>query len=451
VPDDQSHNIKCSVCSELKIECTSVRPRKKRGPKNRYVQALRAQLDGEVADRDEEQHDLDLIAPPDVLQRIVDDWFDLIHPVAPILHRDQFMHRISGNGHRERERSASFVLLVASVSAATVASLRRRREIYGTVTVEKCLEVAERLKLWSMASKTTLDRALMMYNFSSAVHHEYGIDSSLGHRLYGEASTSVAYLLHQHLGQMSFMEQQILKRLYWLIYAGQCTMEMHGRRMLILRHAHEPVSSLLPMATVTDELLSCGPVSTPHDDTSPDYSYITGLNALSRLFLVWQSSQATTIQTMENLQQHVSRAHEALANLPPELVAFEQPGQAGHFGFSVQKVNLKVTQLHIRANLLEQMNGLAKDQGIAITPDAIIDERHLVVEELLDLLYTMPEEVFDANGYSIVPKIRDIGSALFDELRTGSHGRTLQASINLDKLLAKLESLDSPLSLRLIQ
>jgi hypothetical protein len=52
------------------------------------------------------------------------------------------------------------------------------------------------------------------------------------------------------------------------------------------------------------------------------------------------------------------------------------------------------------------------------------------------------EEVFDANEHSIVPEIRDIGNALLDELRTGSHGRTLQVSINLDQLLAKLENLD---------
>jgi len=85
---------------------------------------------------------------------------------------------------------------------------------------------------------------------------------------------------------------------------------------------------------------------------------------------------------------------------------------------------------------------LAKQLCFRVTPDAIIKERHRVVDELLELLYNTPNEVFDANGYSIVPKIRDIGSALLDELRTGSAGRTLQASINLDKLLAKLDDLD---------
>jgi|TARA_R110002003_G_scaffold122_10_gene11105 hypothetical protein len=431
------------MCKELGIDCTTERPRKKRGPKNRYVQALRAQLDGEIVPGEpgHGQHDLDLIAPLDTLHRIIDDWFDWIHPVAPVLHRGLFMERMDGRQNSERDRSTNFLLLVASICAATVASLRRRRHNYGMVTVELCLELAEHHKLWSSSSSITLDRALTLYNFSSAVHHEHGFDSPLVFRLSAESAISIKYLIHQRLDRMTFIEQQQLKRIYWLIFAGQCTGDLHGRRLLVLHHAHEPIAGLLPM-TVTDEGLLHGPVATPTDTASPDWSYITGLNALSRLFLIWQSSQAVPVQTFENLQDHLSRAHQTLNELPPELSWSEHFDSTDYFGFNVQKVNLKVTQLHVRSNLLEQMNTLAREQGFRITPDAIISERHLVVEELLDVLYTMPEEVFDANGYSIVPKIRDIGSALFDELRTGSHGRNLQASINLDKLLAKLETLD---------
>ncbi|KAH7067112.1 hypothetical protein FB567DRAFT_259768 [Paraphoma chrysanthemicola] len=438
-----SNEAKCVMCKELDIECTSERPRKKRGPKNRYVQALRAQLDGEAAPDapGSEQHDLVMIAPLDVLHRIIDDWFDWIHPVAPALHRGLFLERLNGSQTSDRDHSTTFLLLVASVCAATVASLRRRRHNYGEVTVEACLELAEHHKLWSSSSPITLDRALTLYNFSSAVHHEHGIDSPLSFRLSAESAISIKYLIHHQLDQMTFIEQQLLKRIYWLIFAGQCTGDLHGRRLLVLHHAHESIAGLLPVAATDEELLH-GPVSTPIEVQSPDWSYVSGLNELSRLFLIWQSSQAVPVQTLENLQTHLSRAHLTLSELPPELCWAEQSNAPSSFGFNVQKVNLKVTQLHIRSNLLEQMNTLAKEQGFRITPDAIINERHLVVEELLEVLYTMPEEVFDANGYSIVPKIRDIGSALFDELRTGSHGRNLQASITLDKLLAKLETLD---------
>lgn len=419
-----------------------MQPRKKRGPKNQYVRALKAQLNGEVlGEGNSERVGLELIAPLDILHQIINDWFDWIHPVAPIFHRGLIFQRLAELQQPSDGDSSSSLLLVASICAATVASLRRRRYLYASVTVEGCLELADKLNLWSMHNNITLERALTVYNFSSAVHHEYGIDSPLSHRLSGEASISVKFLFHQAVDEMSFMEQQILKRLYWLVYAGQCTYDMHGRALLILRHTHEPLNVFLPI-DIPDEQLLLGSESSPNDMSIGGYSYVPGLNALSRLFLVWQSSQTASVQTMENLSEHISHAHRVLEDVSPELRWPGDASELGDFGFSVQKVNLKITQLHIRSNLLEQMNTLARDQHLRVTPDVIIEERHRVVDELLDILYHTPNEVFDANGYSIVPKIRDIGSALLDELRTGSHGRTLQASLSLDRLLAKLDDLD---------
>ncbi|KAH7401261.1 hypothetical protein BKA66DRAFT_436419 [Pyrenochaeta sp. MPI-SDFR-AT-0127] len=433
---------RCSTCADLDIDCTNVQPRKKRGPKNQYVRALKAQLDGDmVGEKSTEQWGLELIAPLAIIHQIINDWFDWIHPVAPILHRGLFFQRLAGLQQPSDGNNPSLLLLVVSVCAATVASLRRRRYLYAAVTVDGCLELAERLKMWSPNSIITLERALSVYNFSCAVHHEHGIDSPLSHRLSGEASISVNFLFHQAIDSMSFMEQQILKRLYWLIFAGQCTFDMHGRRLFILRHAHEPVNVFLPM-DVTDEQLFLGSEADSIALTTGNYSYVPGLNALSGLFLVWQSSQTISVQTMENLSEHISRAHHVLDDVSPELRWQGEASQFGDFGFNVQKVNLKITQLHIRSNLLEQMNTLARDQNLRVTPDVIIEERHRVVDELLDILYHTSNEVFDANGYSIVPKIRDIGSALLDELRTGSHGRTLQASLSLDRLLVKLDDLD---------
>ncbi|KAF2130496.1 hypothetical protein P153DRAFT_338350 [Dothidotthia symphoricarpi CBS 119687] len=429
---------KCSACIELNIDCTSVHPRKKRGPKNRYVQALRAELDGKS---EQKSYGLEIIAPFPTVQQLIADWFGWIHPVAPILHPDRFLEQVAETHDSASEVSPSFLLLVTSLCAATFASLRRRRHLYAPVTVDSCLDLAERLGLWQPSNTITLERSLTIYNFSSAAHHERGIDSALSHRLFAEAAMSVTYLTYQKSTEMSFMEQQILKRLYWLVYAGQCTCDMHGRRLLVLRHAHEEVGSLLPLE-ISDEQLVHWCDADHIDDACRSQSFVPGLNVLSKLFLVWQSSQAIPAQTMANLQEHISRANSALADLPPKLSWTGETAQSGDFGFDVQKVNLKVTQLHIRANLLEQMNTLAKAQSLLITPNAIIEERHRVVDELLDILYHMPTEVFDANGYSIVPKIRDIGGALLDELRTGSHGRTLQASMNLDRLLAKLENLD---------
>jgi hypothetical protein len=162
-----SDESKCSSCAELELECTKDRPRKKRGPKNRYVQQLRAHLDGHEGSSSTEQLNLSLIAPSDVLVRIIEDWFHFFHPVAPILHPTLFMRQIQGEHSRDAEVSESFLLLVASICAATYASLPRRRHLYGTVTVASCLETAERFNIWGSSQPITLDRALIMYNFFS--------------------------------------------------------------------------------------------------------------------------------------------------------------------------------------------------------------------------------------------------------------------------------------------
>ncbi|PVH97748.1 hypothetical protein DM02DRAFT_597132 [Periconia macrospinosa] len=446
MPSDGS---RCSICSNLDIECTSIQPRKRRGPKNRYVQTLRIELDGgdPIEENDiTERPSLDLIAPDTVLQNITSDWFERIHPVAPIFHPTTFLRRIA-DSQSTGDCSASFLLLVASVCAATIASLPRRSHLYEGVTVERCISLAERFKLWTPSTDITLEKTLALYNLCSALHHESGMDAPFVHRLMAEAACNLRYMLHYKLDSMPFLDQQVLKRVYWLAYAGQCTFDIHGRPLIVLRQPHDHVNALLPLEISDEELLSGPDSSVSHEDYPQTCSYVSGLNALSRLFLVWQSSQAITIQSMENLQQHIEQAQQVLANLPPELTwhnegATTQTQTPSEFAFNVQKVNLKITQLHIRSNLLEQMNTIAKDEQLRFTPDAIIHERRQVVDELLDTLYRVPKEIFDANGYSVVPKIRDIGSALLDELRTGSHGRTSQASISLDKLLAKLEELD---------
>ncbi|CAI6335596.1 unnamed protein product [Periconia digitata] len=442
MPSDGS---RCLVCTDLDIDCTNIQPRKRRGPKNRYVQALRAHLDGTTVEESiSGRPSLGLIASYEIIQNIISDWFDWIHPVAPIFHMATFTRRVA-ESQSTGDCSAPFLLLVASMCAATVASLPRRSSLYGGVTFGHCISLAERFQLWSPSTNITLERTLTLYNLSSAASHEFDLDAAFVQRSMSEVACSLKYLVHYELDRMTFLDQQLLKRVYWLAYAGQCTGDMHGRPLVVLRQPHDHVNALIPLEVSDEQLSKGGSELVDGEDYPQTDSYIAGLNVLSRLFLVWQSSQAIAAQSMDNLQRHISQAQQVLAGLPPELTWHEKekPVQTKkEFAFTVQKVNLKVTQLHVRSNLLEQMNTIAKDQQLRFTPHAIIEERHQVVDELLETLYRVPKEVFDANGYSIVPKIRDIGSALLDELRTGMHGRTSQASTSLDKLLAKLEELD---------
>ncbi|KAF2677189.1 hypothetical protein K458DRAFT_396270 [Lentithecium fluviatile CBS 122367] len=434
----QDGHSNCSTCMELGIACTRIQPRKKRGPKNRYVQALRSQLDrsgdevslfATLGDDHNEPHTLERIATRPVLDQIIRDWFDWIHPLAPLLHPRQFMARMAQSYEKEQCES-QLIILVASLCAATVASLRRRRRLYGEVTVERCLDLAEGLGLWGRATTIDLEWTTAMYNFSSATYTEQGMDSPLSLRLAAEALVGLRYQLYQRFDQLSFMDQQLLKRAYWLVFASQCTSDIHGWPMIHLHAPHEPIQSLFPLEISDDELLHGYPTSPgPHNPALVySRSYVPGLNALSRLFLVWSSSQAVPHKTIAHLQEHIDRAEQVLGSLPPELTwkGFPTSPDCGSvessadFGTDTQTVNLKVTELHIRSNLLEQMNTLARSESVLATPSVIIEERHKVADDLLDVLYNMPKEIFDANGYTIIPKIRDIGSALLDERQSGT-------------------------------
>ena len=95
-------------------------------------------------------------APQEAVSRAIDDWFEKIHPVAPILPRRRFLRRyVEG----EATQNPIFCGLVASICAATAATLPR--EHYGPITVTSSVDFIERNRLlvggFFQASSSTLD------------------------------------------------------------------------------------------------------------------------------------------------------------------------------------------------------------------------------------------------------------------------------------------------------
>jgi hypothetical protein len=215
-------------------------------------------------------------------------------------------------------------------------------------------------------------------------------------------------------------------------------MGLHGRPYVGLFSSQDNVDSLKPLEITDAELdpLQVEPSGTQwHGDT---ISYIPGLNHLAKLFLLWHRSQEGNRHDPAHLQDYMEYIHRALDDLPPELRwrgGLSRPPKS-NFGTDVQTVNLYITQIHIRSNLLEQMDRLSRDTSANTTIPGIVKERQRIVDDMLAIIYQVPEETLEANGYSLVPKIRDIGSALLHE------GANHAALTNLDRLLAKLGRLD---------
>jgi hypothetical protein len=168
-------------------------------------------------------------------------------------------------------------------------------------------------------------------------------------------------------------------------------------------------------------------------------SYIPGLRALTQLFALWYRSQQGDCSDLSHLQKYVDLAMSSLDDLPPQLRwrgGLSRP-QRSNFGTDVQMVNLYITQIHIRSFLMDQMHAVAKRQNQAAIVDQIVVSRQALIDDMLAICYQSPEAILEANGHSLIGKLRDIGMSLLED-----ETNPVQAFANLDRLLAKLDRLD---------
>ena len=222
-------------------------------------------------------------------------------------------------------------------------------------------------------------------------------------------------------------------------------MDMFGRPHIGLLSHQDNFNLLRPLGLVDCDLdpKFVSPNSHWHGD---NISYVPGLNFLSNLFMLWHSSQQDHNKSIDRMQEHIVLVQRALDDLPAELRwrgGLSRPPRS-NFGTDVQVANLYITQLHIRSNLLEQLDRLSGGQSDVLTSQSIASQRQSIVEDALEILSHMPRETLEANGHSLVPKIRDVGAALLDEVRmtAGSYLGNEQAREDLRRLLEKLGKLD---------
>lgn len=152
------------------------------------------------------------------MKRILDDWFDLIHSVCPIHHRANFLKRLADD---DASHDPEFAAVVIAVCAATVSSLPRKAAIeYPQVTVERCFDVIAQNGLLDNPRRISLAFCQAKYHLSASLASAQGADAAINFRLLGEAATGVKYLTFYELAEMPPIQQQLTKRLYWLVFCG---------------------------------------------------------------------------------------------------------------------------------------------------------------------------------------------------------------------------------------
>ncbi|KAK7398675.1 hypothetical protein QQX98_011946 [Neonectria punicea] len=368
------------------------------------------------------------------------DWFDKVHPVAPILLRRRFMRRLR-TGEADVDRT--FCGLVVSVCAAVAATLPR--EDHGPVTVTRCLEFIDQNQLITggfSRSSYSLDWATAMYNLGTAMGavSESGLGDMRSFAASSEAAAGARYLAYYCMRDLDNVEKQLLKRLFWLLFAGSCSTNILGRLPVSLL-SQELIDAIpRPLDLTDDQMEPPDPFESDHVAWHGDAtSYVPGLNCLSDLFEVWHDVQLTpaSADPAARLGKYLSQVQHVIDSLPPELRwrgGLSRPPNVTQ-GHDVQIANLFITSLHIRSNLLQKLDPTPKS----------LPEHQKIVDDLLEILYHLPQAVFNANGSSVVPKIRDIGAAYLEQVEKG-HGTGQtdgdSARSKLERVLRKLDDLD---------
>ncbi|KXH35228.1 hypothetical protein CSIM01_11182 [Colletotrichum simmondsii] len=385
---------------------------------------------------------LALFAPEDLVQRMLHDWFEKVHALAPVLHRRRFLHRLKAG---EANTDRTFCALVVSVCAATVATLRRAD--YSPVTVERCLDFIEEQHLLDHGLRKpvySLDWCVAMYNIgtSASSMNEDGLGDMGSFHGMSEAAAGARFLAYYRMADLDMSEQQLLKRLFWLIFAAYCSADIFGRLSVSIVSHQENRAHLRPLP-LTDSQLETGPqlshAELPpwHGDTT---SYVPGLNQLSDLFLIWHEAQTAPISLYggqeEALKHWLAKIQTIIDNFPPELRWRGGLSRPSHIteGHDTQIANLFITSLNIRSNLLQKFGSTVKTRA---------EEHQRIVDDLLEILYHMPQHVLEQNGNSLIPKLRDCGAAYMEQMDVGDGALVSEgARLKLEKLLRKLDDID---------
>ncbi|GKT54597.1 LOW QUALITY PROTEIN: C6 zinc finger domain containing protein [Colletotrichum tofieldiae] len=416
---------------------------------------------------------LALFAPDDLVHRMLGDWFEKVHALAPVLHRRRLMYRLkTGEANTDR----TFCALVVSVCAATVATLRRAD--YSPVTVERCIDFIEEHHLLDHGLRQpsySLDWCIAMYNIgtSASSMNENGLGDMGSFHGMSEAAAGTRFLAYYRMADLDMSQQQLLKRLFWLIFAAYWYAKPHRTnpgnwdeeqpsvdvlhyvyssadifgRLSVSIVSHQQNRAHLRPLPLTDSQLDTGPQLSAaelppwHGDTA---SYVPGLNQLSELFLIWHEAQTAPVSLYggqeEALKHFLSRIQTTIDNFPPELRWRGGLSRPPHVteGHDTQIANLFITSLNIRSNLLQKFGSTVKTRAF---------EHQRIVDDLLEILYHMPQHVLEQNGNSLIPKLRDCGAAYMEQMNIGDGGgpETLvseSARLKLEKLLRKLDDID---------
>ncbi|KAF3011940.1 hypothetical protein E8E14_010927 [Neopestalotiopsis sp. 37M] len=435
----------CKPCKDLNVECTFSREMKRRGPPNKHAEAAkaakRARMEGlspvqsitdarAILGGQANVLDAEVIAPWPVLTLLVDDFFTYIHPLMPFPHEPTF--RAAFNARADRT-STDFLALLASMIGVLVASFPRSARAHLKAThstnlfptaitmIDRCRAVAmdARGSTYMAKEDMTVDDATTSYFLALSAAYTLQWKTCkrfmaetmtfcrelLAHRR-SDAVSSVADIAAALSGTnrpMDHIQDQISKRIFWVMVAGLRSMTQLGASIneipLPPPTTQEPYPDL--PVEVDDELIYPHQILAQPEGTT---ALITGFNhnvntymAMNELvgvdmcyginFFEWSAQKSMLSNALSSTKAHLERLPDSLQinidpaqlenglgavaddpNLryyPPAFPATQPPNDVRHalaedphrrrrLQLEIQKANIYASQLATRSYFVER-------------------------------------------------------------------------------------------------
>lgn len=467
----------CPQCAEHNIPCEYTAPVKKRGPPNAYVELQRQRLEmraqglpyqpeqsvfEEKANNNaiaqysvvypQTDRGLEELAPPHILNLMFDDFFQYVYPIAPIIVESAFRRVLS----TQTLHTNDFLALASSVLGCTLACLRSSEAQYGGLTVEHTYQFAlSRLGL-HYRDRMNLEIAATIQYLSVASAYSHLTrplpENTRSAFLDAEFSTAIRVMSATQLEGMNFMEQQLFKRMYqYLTYIemsqnlqGQTKSFMHTRHRQSLDDSMRPLDLSDEQLDNMDETVDQG---SHVKGGSLAKSYVPGMLLLCDLFSIYTESfeirhdKALPAHTRYlGLCETLHKIQHCLDDAPLQLRLEEYASTHGS-GFEVQRANLLISKMYVSSSLLEQCYTLHVESATDDAPAAdqtkldLETQRRTVISETLQILKSIATRALEANGSSMITRIRQVASILVGIIQ-GQNG-TEQDNTTAKKELAE--------------
>ncbi|KAE9370012.1 hypothetical protein N431DRAFT_468098 [Stipitochalara longipes BDJ] len=425
------------------------------------------------------------LMPFTAFQLIMDDYLSFVYPVIPVVHIPSFQRRLSARDYNRDPVFLRFCLSISAVTVSSmprkisVYGFGHYEDSRQFVTRAYLLVMASRYTNSSdWADTPSMDTLLCSYLLSCASH--YTEKPSRAWMLMNESLQNCRNLEiwnRDGYQMLSIIDSEICKRMFWLLYIVQ----VHDRLThisLCAQLGQDPIlydwEFLLPAEVSDEELeqrIQSSPATAPITGTR--ISLISGFIALIKVFLCvgqlisnsaplsfahpnpsWTTNildqlrlnppyiphgPAKECLDIDSLRQMLRNLANVLNDLPQELqiTANRPPDLSTNcIQYNIMKANIHVTRLFFQSTILERCStvfydssGLEENLEIIFLSQEQIAKielwkaRDMIATELLDVLNHCTRDSLEANGASVVIKIRSIASTLLgrdDERIIGS-------------------------------